>query len=799
MPLSRFSAFAALCAAAGLASLAANPFEWTGLGGTNWSNSANWLPGPLVGGVDTAIVFDNTTQLVSTLDLAGGLVLNSLTFGPNSGVRGIGGTQPLIFAGTNPTLTMQNTVGSGSTVIGVPVQLQSTLTVNGGLSFDRQFVLNSAAPISGNGGITLASGLFATNSTQNTFTGPVLIQGGLYGANTAAGFGNAPSVTIESGGSIQLFGANSTFSVNRSLFLAGSGAQLQGAYALAASGAGTKSWSGAITLTGDARVQAFGGAVLNLSGPIALEGHTLTATGSGNANDRVLISGVVSGEGDIVANSSTAGRGVALSGTSVSTFVGDVRIVAGRLDIANDNRLGASANVVTLDGGTLGAFTTALGQTVVVPASRSVVIGPNGGTFQGDRPNFGVLSVQTVLSGENPIGVRDSVVFGAANTFTGPLTIHPGGGLSISADANLGATSSVLRLAGTADNVATAASLTLTAPVTLSADRTIDLVGARNNLVAQANSRVESSIVGPGEIRFFASGANTVLTVAGQTSHTGGTVIDGDGTVAADSAARLAPAGSAVQHASGRLRALADLQFSPDYAYSLGFSASGPRLDTNGFVVRFEGPIAHIPEFGTGRLFKEGAGTLLLDGDSTYTGLTDVLGGKLGGRGGVAGNVAIRTGATLAPGSATEFGQFDIGGTLTFFDGSFAVKLGGTERGVSYDSVAVTSNVSAAGNTLGITLVNGFEGSIASTDTFVIMTYNQFVSGTFLNILGGRVDTADGLGSFAVTIGPNSMILSDYIGVIPEPATAAALLGLAALAAVAWRRRGRDANTSSVE
>jgi autotransporter-associated beta strand protein len=61
-------------------------------------------------------------------------------------------------------------------------------------------------------------------------------------------------------------------------------------------------------------------------------------------------------------------------------------------------------------------------------------------------------------------------------------------------------------------------------------------------------------------------------------------------------------------------------------------------------------------------LIKNGAGTLLLNGVNTYTGLTEVNAGTLGGTGTIAGSVTVAAAGSLAPGASA--GTLSIGGGL---------------------------------------------------------------------------------------------------------------------------------------
>jgi hypothetical protein len=115
-------------------------------------------------------------------------------------------------------------------------------------------------------------------------------------------------------------------------------------------------------------------------------------------------------------------------------------------------------------------------------------------------------------------------------------------------------------------------------------------------------------------------------------------------------------------------------------------------------------------------------------------------------------------------------------------------QLAGTSAGVTYDQLDVngTAAITLAGN-LQIRFAAGFESSISPADAFSVLIADGPIGGGFANVIDGRVDTLDGLGSFAVSTSGNAVTLSDFQG-IPEPTAAAMLLsGLLALGT----RRGR--------
>jgi hypothetical protein len=92
-------------------------------------------------------------------------------------------------------------------------------------------------------------------------------------------------------------------------------------------------------------------------------------------------------------------------------------------------------------------------------------------------------------------------------------------------------------------------------------------------------------------------------------------------------------------------------------------------------------------------------------------------------------------------------------------------------QGTQYDLLSEAGVVPLTlGGELLVRFINGFQSSVQATDSFTILTSNAAIGGAFTNVVGGRVFTADGAGSFAVTLSGNNVILGAFV--VPEPAAA---------------------------
>jgi hypothetical protein len=208
-------------------------------------------------------------------------------------------------------------------------------------------------------------------------------------------------------------------------------------------------------------------------------------------------------------------------------------------------------------------------------------------------------------------------------------------------------------------------------------------------------------------------------------------------------------------------------------------------VGSNNLSTTFSGVIQY-----SSSLIKTGTGTLTLSGNNfnpANYGETDIREGRLlvnntSGSGTGAGPVIVHSGAvlggngtielgqdasltnngTIAPGSSA--GRLNVDGDIELnYSSTLSCEIGGTTPATQYD---VLNKIDAGALTLKgkltVTLINGFTPQPA--DTFTVVTTETTLGGAFTNVKsGGRMNTAEGTGSFQVTYsGANNVVLSNF-------------------------------------
>ena len=101
--------------------------------------------------------------------------------------------------------------------------------------------------------------------------------------------------------------------------------------------------------------------------------------------------------------------------------------------------------------------------------------------------------------------------------------------------------------------------------------------------------------------------------------------------------------------------------------------------------------------------------------------------------------------------------------------GAWVADIGGTAAGQTYDQLTVTGAALLDGE-LRVRVLNNFQQTITSGNTFTILTATGGITGLPANTVNGRITTFDLFGTFAISITASgtALVLSDFQA-LPHP------------------------------
>ena len=642
-------------------------------------------------------------QSPSNSGLAGGLGGNGDAASDNGGNGGAGGTSPVSVIGGSPVSFV------GVTAVGFSGGAGGSVTGLGG---------GGGGGVGGYGVLLGGSANLTLQGFGSTVTGG---SGGTGGSSSGGGRGGNGG---DGGAGIGIVGSNVTLTISPGVSITGGTGGLGG---ISDAGNGTNGAAGAGILVGAGG--GVSGVVINNSGKILgataaapainiLNDSSVTLT-SGNATSGLTGNIAVNGfltlaqtaNSTTIANTITDGTGgnggvgintsggfsVTLSGAN--TYSGGTFLNSGTLVIGNNSALG-TGNLAMLSGTTLGsngsfAITNPIqmsGASFFAPAA-STTLTLGGAISDGTSPGF------LVATGPG------NLILSAANSYTGGTTVT-NGTLQISGHGTLGATTGTLGVSGG----------TLDLGNTTQTTGALTLIGGtiQNGTLNSSSFGVQAGTVtailgGTGALTKTGSGT---VTLDGANTYSGGTFLNtgslfidnssalGTGNVTMQAGTTLAPSVGVLEIKLATFFALlGDPTFAP---------AAGSTLILSGVIANGSSP---------GTLDKTGAGTLVLAGNNTYTGPTNVNAGTLD----VTGSIANSSSVNVAKGAT-------LTGTGTF--GNLAFQSGAIYMVQVTPSSATSVSTAGSATLTGATVNAQFASGSYVAKQYTILTAAKGLGGT---------------------------------------------------------------------
>ncbi len=641
---------------------------------------------------------------------------------------------------------------------------------------------------------SLALGLLATLQTLDAATSS---WSGTAGA-TWNNAGNWDALPAASGDSLVFAGTSNLANSND--------------YVTGVAGITFNSGAGAFTLGGNVLTVASGGSITNnstsgqtLAMPLTNSGATTLNAASGN----LTLTGLLGG-GSLVIDGA-GGNTVTLTRAASNTFGMGATVNSGGTLVLFNTSGNALSNFVTInDGGTVKLGGTSIDQihfnSVLTLNGASALFDLNGkneevgkllGTAGSVRNNNATTATLTIGGGTNnsdfsnillangtgTLGVTTRAVantytFGAANTYTGKTTL--GGTSNVSVLADGGVASSIGQSTNASSNLAignsgvlryTGASASTDRNFTTGTGSVIEIVNAATNLVLTGTSFGAFTKTGPG-----------TLTLSGNV---------------ANAAAPSVSAGVLVLNAPGANAFTGAITVANGGTMRLGAASTGNMIHDNTTLAVNTGGTFDMG--GQSEKFKSisGAGTFINSGLNQSTLTVSGFSGSSTFGGVISGDIALTH--TDASSSTTLNGLNTYSGNTTINSATATFTLGSTggltfyigDNGINNQVTGVSGATANFNGRFSFDLssaetIDGYSWTIVNTSSLVTSYGGTFVIDGFTNNAGVWSKTdAGATWTFAQTSG----ILS--VSTIPEPASFAAVIGLAALGASGLRRRRR--------
>ena len=637
----------------------------------------------------------------------------------------ITGAQATTISGTSSLTAATTIISSGTgllTISGAITNSTFTLTIDGASATTLSSVIGA-----GTGGLTKNGAGTLTLSGANTYTGATTINNGTLKISAAAKIPDASALVVTSPGIFDLNGVAETVG------------------SIAGTGTITSSAVAACTLTSaNTSNTTFSGIIQNGSSTAV----SLTKTGTGT---------------------------LTLSGTN--TFTGNVTVSGGTLSVSTDLNLGAikgsvTTAAITLNGGTLKTTTS-----FTLTTFRGITLGASGGTIETNTST--TLTYGGVIGGgANALTKTGSgiLLLGGTSTYTGLTTVSAG-------TLQYGVTNALSSGAVTV-NGGTLALLTFSdtvGTVTLSGGGVISSTTGVLTGTSYAMQDGTVSAILAGAVALTKTTAGTV-TLSGTNTYTGVTSINagtlsvatiGNGGVAGNlgaatnTAANLVLGGGTLQYTGATASTNRNYTLTAATTSSIEITNAASALTYTGIIT------------SSGALTKIGTGTLILQGNNTYTGATTITAGELRFNPSTtsatfASSQIILNGGTLSTTGITANTIITSSSTLKLNDNS-TIALG---TGIHSFKFAASNGVAwTAAKTLtitgwtGIAGVSGTSGKLFSGSVIGGLTVPQTGQISFTGYTGTAVMLSTGefvpyIACVAPTAQPTSLVFSAVNGTV---------------------------------
>ena len=748
---------------------------------------------------------DGTVALTTSNSYGGTTAINAgiLRAGANGALGGAGAGTVTVASGATLALNNASTVsnalsiaGTGAGGIGAIHNDVGDVTVSGAVTLTAASSIKSSnntltfsggfsgaglgLTINGDGNTTISSTGINTGSsgtlTKNdngtliisaagNFTGSTTINNGIVRIANNTSLGTTAGATTLSAGALEL---SNNITVGENISLSGTGVSSGGALRNAS---GTNTWTGAITNTSGARINADTNTALIISGNISnAASQTLYLGGNGNITNTGTITGTLTtGNGAVFKD----GSGTLTLSANNSGLTGLFRMRQGTVSITNANSLGSGSLEFGDSDTTNNRITLLINSNTTIANRFAIANNSGGGTIDvasGQTATFtGVLSQTNGTANTTKIakgGAGILILGGTGSTYAGQIQIG-NGTVIIGQSGSFGTNTTI-------------------------AQRGIDL----GLDISDANQANNVSLLTSNNVTI----SNSIYVAPNTSSATRTIGIAGPGTAGFSNEIRLDQNTTLTVNAG---------------------SASSDRVNISGAITQNTGTASGI--------IKQGAGTLALSGANTYSGNTTIDAGTLrlerlsGGVGATAINgntIAVNNGGTLLLGAANQIGDntgitlaggildtagyADQVGQLKFSGSNVSstiIGLSSSSNGFLFSGLDTASIGSLADSGL---IFRPSEGNLYSTvnGLSIKLSNADWVAAaggsTTLNGFNSKISFADGTLASQISFSGGQSGTYLNVAAIPEPKVYVAAGALALLIGLAEFRRRKKIVSSKV-